>query len=115
VIKDFNGNYTDYRIAQDIKEEEDKKPKPVALEIDASSAQAIEKKKGKVSYKEKLEFETIEKDIASLEAEKQKLTDLLATPASHTDLQQWSNRISEITNLLDEKGMRWLELSEMME
>jgi ATP-binding cassette subfamily F protein uup len=115
MIKDFNGNYTDYRIAQDIKEEEDKKPKPVALEIDASSAQAIEKKKGKVSYKEKLEFETIEKDIASLEAEKQKLTDLLATPASHTDLQQWSNRISEITNLLDEKGMRWLELSEMME
>ncbi len=93
-----------------MKEEEDKKPKVIVEETVVS-----EKKKGKISYKEKLEFENLEKEMASLESEKIKLTDLLATNASHTELQQWSNRISEITNLVDEKTMRWLELSEMME
>lgn len=110
IVKDFNGNYTDFRIAEDLKEEEDKKPKVIVEETVVS-----EKKKGKISYKEKLEFENLEKEMASLESEKIKLTDLLATNASHTELQQWSNRISEITNLVDEKTMRWLELSEMME
>ena len=110
IVKDFNGNYTDFRIAEDLKEEEDKKPKVIVEETVVS-----EKKKGKISYKEKLEFENLEKEMANLESEKIKLTDLLATNASHTELQQWSNRISEITNLVDEKTMRWLELSEMME
>jgi ATP-binding cassette subfamily F protein uup len=110
IVKDFNGNYTDFRIAEDLKEEEDKKPKLIVEETVVS-----EKKKGKISYKEKLEFENLEKEMANLESEKIKLTDLLATNASHTELQQWSNRISEITNLVDEKTMRWLELSEMME
>jgi ATP-binding cassette subfamily F protein uup len=110
IVKDFNGNYTDFRIAEDLKEEEDKKPKVIVEETVVS-----EKKKGKISYKEKLEFENLEKEMANLESEKIKLTDLLATNASHTELQQWSNRISEITNLIDEKTMRWLELSEMME
>lgn len=110
IVKDFNGNYTDYRIAEDLKEEEDKKPKAIVEE-----PVITEKKKGKISYKEKLEFENLEKEMANLEAEKLKLTELLTTNASHVELQQWSNRISEITNLVDEKSMRWLELSELME
>jgi len=110
VVKDYNGNYTQYRISKDIKEDE-----KITIKEVVEEPKNADKKKNKISYKEKLEYETLEKEIALLETEKSNLTNLLQTTASHTQLQEWSNSINEISNLIDEKSLRWLELGELME
>ena len=69
--------------------------------------------KKKLSYKEKSEFDQLEKDIAKLEAEKQKITEQLnAGSDNHEDAVKWSSEIGTIISKLDEKSLRWLELSE---
>jgi ATPase components of ABC transporters with duplicated ATPase domains len=106
VIRDFPGNYSQYRIAQD----ETKAPKP-EVKKEAPKQESTEKKK--LSYKEKREFEQLQQDIANLEKEKAAITEQLNSGnLPFEQLQQLSLRITEIGNLLDEKEMRWLELSE---
>jgi ATP-binding cassette subfamily F protein uup len=71
--------------------------------------------KRKPSYKEKREFETLEKELAMLEAEKQQLEQQLGNAdAPYDQIALWSNRIGDITNEINAKEMRWLELSEIM-
>jgi ATP-binding cassette subfamily F protein uup len=68
-----------------------------------------------VGFKEKREFELLEKELADLNKEKETITMRLSTGEMPFDeLQRLSARIGEITALVDEKEMRWLELSEMM-
>ena len=88
---------------------EAKNPKPVV-----KTAPEIEPEKRKFSYKEKREFETLEKEIAELTKEKE-LVDLRlnADDTPFEELQKLSNRIGEVAKLLDEKELRWLELSEL--
>jgi ATP-binding cassette subfamily F protein uup len=111
-IRDFPGNYSQYRIWLKEKEEEEKaETKAPKEEIKAPAAAAPEKRK--LSYKEKREFEQLQQDIANLEKEKQTITEQMNNGSLPFDqLQQLSVRISEITTLLDEKELRWLELSE---
>jgi ATP-binding cassette subfamily F protein uup len=69
--------------------------------------------KRKLSYKEKKEFEQLEKEIAELEAEKQRIEEELSNPgAAFEQLNLLSHRIGALTNELHQKEMRWLELSE---
>ena len=119
VIRDFPGNYTEYR---DKKESEDKiqrkedqqtlvKSEPVAVqEIQKTPEPAVSKKK--LSFKEKSEFDQLEKDIAKLEKEKALLTEQLSTAGQAADVLKWSERIGQVIAELDEKSLRWLELSE---
>ena len=73
-------------------------------------------KKRQFTFKEKREFETLEKEIAELTKEKQTVTQRLNSgDTPFEELQQLSNRIGEVSKLLDEKELRWLELSEMAE
>lgn len=111
IIRDFPGNYSQYRIWLKEKEEEEKTEVPtVKQEVVAAP---VKEEKRKLSYKEKREFEQIQQDIANLEKEKQTATDKMNDGSLPFDqLQQLSVRISEITNLLNEKELRWLELSE---
>jgi ATP-binding cassette subfamily F protein uup len=116
-IRDFPGNYTQYREWEKEqsgkgKEEartESKEPeKPVA----AVAAPVVEAKK--MSFKEKRELELLEKDIAALEAEKKAIdAKMAAGDLPYDQLEPLSRRVGEIIALLDEKGLRWLELSEM--
>ena len=70
--------------------------------------------KRQLSYKEKKEFEGLEADIAALTREKQEITEKLNNGAAPFDqLQAMSIRIGEIAQLLDDKELRWLELSEL--
>ena len=69
--------------------------------------------KRKPTYNEKREFETLEKEIAALEAEKNKLEESLVT-LPFGEIQKVSLRIGEIGTLLADKEMRWLELSEIV-
>ena len=70
--------------------------------------------KGKLTFKEKTEFETLGREIAELEAEKRAIENALSSGQTAPDeLQSLSLRIGEVIKLLDDKEMRWLELSEV--
>ncbi|WP_205512873.1 ABC-F family ATP-binding cassette domain-containing protein [Longitalea arenae] len=113
VIRDFPGNYSQYRLWLKDKEEEEKTDTKAAAKTEVKPAAAAAPEKRKLSYKEKREFEQLQQDITRLEQEKATITEQLNSGSLPFDqLQQLSVRISEITNLLDEKEMRWLELSE---
>ncbi len=119
VIKDFPGNYTLYR---EWKEKETIGNKQLAMD---NRQQAISnepvvivkeqeiKAKAKLSFKEKHEFESLEKDMPALQKEKKELEEKMNSGSMAFDeLQKAAERISTIAGLLDEKEMRWLELSE---
>lgn len=116
IIKDFPGNYTQYKNWKEEEEEKRKKAqaaqKKVPQEIKKSASPSGSKPR--LSFKEKQEFQTLEKEIESLTQEKQQLeSELSLGQLSPDDLIQKSERIGQLINLLDEKEMRWLELSEM--
>jgi ATP-binding cassette subfamily F protein uup len=114
-IRDFPGNYSQYRIWLKEKEQETQANK--FAEQKKHEAPVVQnKEKKKVSYKEKREFETLQEEIGKLEKEKEQIQEKLnAGSGGFEELQQLANRIGEISGLLDEKEMRWLELSELME
>jgi ABC transport system ATP-binding/permease protein len=114
VVRDFPGNYTQYRIEERAREKV-KEPEVQAPKASQVSTDATPQKK-KMSFKEKREFEQIEKEMPQLEAEKATIAEKMsAAGTSFDDMQKMSHRITEITNKLEELEMRWLELSEMME
>ncbi|HEX5668015.1 MAG TPA: ATP-binding cassette domain-containing protein, partial [Chitinophagaceae bacterium] len=111
MIRDFPGNYSEYRLYQDAVQSG--KELPTAPEKQAAAEPQPVKKK--VGFKEKREFELLEKELADLNKEKETITmRLSAGDMPFDELQRLSARIGEITTMLDEKEMRWLELSEMM-
>jgi ATP-binding cassette subfamily F protein uup len=76
----------------------------------------VETGKKKPSFKEKKEFETLEKDIENLNKEKSVITEKFSTGSLPFDeVQKLSARIAEINSIIDEKELRWLELSEVMQ
>jgi ATP-binding cassette subfamily F protein uup len=118
VIRDFPGNYSQYREAmasgilemkteQIMKSNEDVKEKVQEPNL-KPEIQNIKK----LSFKEKFEFDSLEKEIPELQKEKIALEEKMSTPLSYDELQKAADRISMILQLLDEKEMRWLELSE---
>lgn len=112
VIKDFPGNYTQYREWNSLRPKEEK-----------SKSQSSEKKERRVpnntglrkkTYKEKCEFEQLEKDIAALEDEQKNIEEALCSGnLSIDELTEKSKRLPVLKDELDEKSMRWLELSEL--
>jgi len=114
VVTDFPGNYSEYRIALKTKEREQAKVQDEQkTEAIATAQQAQSAGKKKLSFKEKREFEQLEKDLAHLEQEKVNITEKMTDPAlAYEDMLKLGNRIAEITQLMEAKEMRWLELSE---
>ena len=138
VVKDFPGNYTQYREWEkenkpSISTPSGKRPSPQPLPAGRGADSPIpedsvskatysppirEGQRGgsgrKFTYKEKREFEQLEKDIAALEAEKKQIEDALSSGTlSVDDITAMSKRLPVLTDELDEKSMRWLELSEI--
>jgi ATP-binding cassette subfamily F protein uup len=121
VVRDFPGNYTEYR---EKKEQEDRNKPAAEIAVPEKKeekkeepvvAKAPEPAKRKPSFKEKFEYEQLEKEIAALEKEKESLSAKLNSGITdHEEIMKSSQRISEIIAELDEKGLRWLELSEVM-
>lgn len=113
VIKDFPGNYTQYRLQEKTSNTAAAPKENISAGAATPAPKAISKK---VSFKEKREYELLEKEIEALTKEKEAVTLQLGEGTlGFEELEQLSRRIGEITALLDEKEMRWLELSEMME
>ncbi|GAA0533823.1 ABC-F family ATP-binding cassette domain-containing protein [Chitinophaga japonensis] len=116
VVRDFPGNYTQYREWE--KEESRSTTKQSALPADntnvAKADTAAAGKPRKLSYKEKRELELLEQEMTKLEAEKKSIDDKLAAGSlPYEELEPLTRRVGEVMALLDEKGMRWLELSEL--
>lgn len=116
-LKDFPGNYTQYREwkeVQDIIEKEAAQTEKAKEEKPKIETSPKEEKK-KISYKEKREFEELDTLIPQLETEKTQLENELSTPGlSPEDLLAKSQRISELIDKIEEKTLRWMELSELM-
>ena len=117
-IKDYPGNYTDYRewkALQEAKKAEeaknaDKQPQDKQPARRAHSSDA----KRKMTFKEKREFEALDADINALETEKAEIEKAFADGLSDPDkITELSKRLEVINAELDEKSMRWLELSEL--
>ena len=126
VVKDFPGNYTQYREYEKLKSKEEQsksksspsspsKPLPSNGKVTESSKKDYHHDTRKrMTYKEKREFEQLSKDIKALEAEQKELeTALCSGTLSVEELTEKSKRLPQLKDELDEKEMRWLELSEL--
>ncbi len=132
-VRDFPGTYTQYRIW--LKENEKKENKWQSLEQQKSSGKTTEEvaqqhtvienknihqptaaaNKRKPSFKEKREFEELEKEIPALEAEREQLTlEMSSSDVNYDTIERISKRLLGITAELEVKELRWLELSELM-
>lgn len=113
-IKDFPGNYTQFRAWEALQEEEEKaQPKAKAEPAKKENTYTSERKR-KLTFKEKQEMETLEAEIAKLEAEKSEIeTALSSGTLSVEEITAHSRRLPLLTEELEEKEMRWLELSEI--
>ena len=113
-IKDFPGNYTDYREWRELEEEEQREQAKQQEKKSAPKPVEEKEKPRKLSYKEKKELEALEVEIPQLEEEKADIeTQLSSGTLSGEEITALSKRYEELSNLIDEKTMRWLELSEI--
>lgn len=112
VIKDFPGNYSDYRDWKSIQEKEQIQNGKTENSSKSENDWKQREKSNKMTFKEKREFEALEKEIQELNMEKVQIETLFQSGAESDEIVQKSQRYNEIKTLLDEKEMRWLELSE---
>ena len=113
-IKDFPGNYTDYREWRELEEEEQREQAKQQEKKSAPKPVEEKEKPRKLSYKEKKELEALEIEIPQLEEEKADIeTQLSSGTLSGEEITTLSKRYEELSNLIDEKTMRWLELEEI--
>ncbi|WP_308269082.1 ABC-F family ATP-binding cassette domain-containing protein [Prevotella sp.] len=114
VIKDFPGNYTQYREWESLKPKETQNDKKLVDTEKKEKREFVGEQRRKKTYKEKCEFEQLEKDIAKLEQEQKEIEEALCSGTLSIDeLTENSKRLPEIKDALEEKEMRWLELSEI--
>lgn len=113
-VKDFPGNYTQYRDWQKLVSNSAEKPQSADSKREKKNYRNDQRRK--MTFKEKREFEQLEKDIASLEEEQKQIEEELCSGTLSVDmLTEKSKRLPAIKEELDEKSMRWLELSEIEE
>ena len=112
-IDDFPGNYTQYRQWQALQPKKEAAAKPKKANDDAPQRVKTNERR-RMSYKEKLEFERLTKEIEALETEQRQLEDALCSGTLPIDeLTEKSKRLPALKDELDEKSLRWLELSEI--
>jgi ATP-binding cassette subfamily F protein uup len=116
MVRDFPGNYSQYRTWQKEQEilEREAAQKKKELEKPVVAAALNTSKPKKLSYKEQREFESLEREIPELESERERLATELSNPLPFDRVQALTARLTEINEALDEKEMRWLELSESL-
>lgn len=124
IVKDFTGNYREWRDEVVEEELQTKKKQKQALvnqknekqDAVSTTINTTPEKGRKRTFKEKYEFEQLQKEIATLEKEKQDLDlKLASSEGSHEEILLWSTRIGEVISAIDEKELRWLALSELIE
>ena len=111
-VQDFPGNYTQYRQWSQLASQTEAKATPTEKKEKSTTYRNDTKRK--LTYKEKIEFEQLENDIAALEAEQAEIEQSLSSgDLSVEEITEKSKRLPVLKDELDEKSMRWLELSEI--
>ncbi len=115
-VKDYPGNYTQYREAQKQQAREEvakTKPTQGTAATTAGVKPRLTEKKRRLTFKERQEYESLERDIETLEQEKADIEAALSSGnVSVDEITAMSKRLPVLNDELDEKSMRWLELSE---
>jgi ATP-binding cassette subfamily F protein uup len=110
IIKDFPGNYSQYREWINLRSKEEVTP----VQEKRPRREYRNPEKRKMTYKEKIEFSRLEEEIALLESEQKEIeAALCGGTASISEITEMSKRLPLLKEELDEKSMRWLELSEL--
>ena len=113
-IQDFPGNYTQFREWESLKPKAETADKSNATSEKKEKREFVGEQRRKKTYKEKCEFERLEKEIAELEKEQKQIEEELCSGTlSIEQLTEKSKRLPVIKESLEEKEMRWLELSEI--
>ncbi len=116
-IRDFTGNFSEYREAKSKEEALEKsaapKPEPVKETVQPSNTQNNSKKK-RLSFKEQRELETIEKEMPELEEQRAKILDQLNNESDYEKISRLSADLENISGKLEDHEMRWLELQEIL-
>ena len=114
IIKDFNGDYTDYREMIKVEEREQRKLEREEQLKQKAKEKATEAKQPGLSQEEKKELKRLEKQIAKLEEKKEELSERFnSTAISPEQIEEWSKELSAVTEELEEKEIRWMELADM--
>ena len=113
-VQDFPGNYTDYREWRELQEEEQRDARRTPADPKPAPARLPREKPRRMTFKQRQEFEALDKEIPALEAEKRAIeAQLSGGTMDAAAITAASRRFAELTALIDEKTMRWLELSEL--
>lgn len=111
IIKDFPGNYSEYKVWKDLQEQNAKESS--TKKTAKKTNQTATRNENKMTYSERKEFAQLEEEINGLEEEKKQLeTEMSSGQLQIDELNKKSIRIAELIKLIDEKTFRWLELSE---
>jgi len=116
-IKDFPGNYTDFREWEKENQLEDRGPKTEEPKVEKQESRSEKQEsapKVKASFKQKQEFKKVTETMSKLEGEKSTITDQITTGTSDVNqLMTWTNRLQSIDRELEELELAWLDLSEL--
>ncbi len=112
-VKDFPGTYTEYRQWSDEQQRMARQAESSSDSADKQQPRRQAERKRKLTFKERREMEALESEIEQLTAEKEELTALFNGGSTSDDIAAKATRYAEVNALLDEKEMRWLELSEI--
>jgi len=115
VIKDWNGNYKDYRLWKREQISEEKQREQAKTKAKTENKQKpVKENKPQLSYDERKEFNRLEKEIDKLEKKKQKLSEVFNdTNITAETIKETSIKLNEISEIIEEKEMRWMELAEL--
>lgn len=117
-IKDFIGNFSEYREAKSKEDSSEKtvqkQPEPSKDHTPAASDSSNTAKKKKLSFKEQRELETIEKEMPELENQRKKILDQLNNESDYEKISKLSSDLEDISEQLENQEMRWLELQEIL-
>ncbi len=111
VIRDYPGSYSQYRAQKELEEEEAKSVRTKTAET-KKSAPTEAQEKVKLTYAERIEFDKLEEEIATLEESMKSLNDEIAGSSDHERLQDLTKDITEQQQILDEKTERWMHLAQ---
>lgn len=117
-IRDFVGNFSEYREARSREEALEKnavvKPEPVKEIVSTIESTQSANSKRKLTFKEQRELETIEKEMPELEAQRTKILDKLNNEADYEKIATLSSELESVSEKLENHEMRWLELQELL-
>ncbi len=115
-IKDYNGNYSDYRVIQKAKDQEKERiERKAEKDLNKKNKEAEKANSQKMSYEERKEMNRLEKEIQKLEAKKTTISERFNDTENLTpdDISKLSKELSDIDKTIEEKEERWLELAEL--